>query len=51
MEALDHQKKDLVLILVKQTQNFVRVDIIMLITVIGLLMEKKTLSLKPTKKM
>ena len=51
MEALDHQKKDLVLILVKQTQNFVRVDIIMLITVIVLLMEKKTLSLKPTKKM
>ena len=51
MEALDQQKKDLVLILVKQTQNFVRVDIIMLITVIVLLMEKKTLSLKPTKKM
>ena len=48
MEALVHQRKNLVLILVKQTQNFIWVCIIMLITVICLLMAKKSLSLKPT---
>ena len=31
MKSLDHQKKSLVLILLKQIQNFVRVYIIMLI--------------------
>ena len=41
----------LVLILVKQTGNFASVYIIMLIRVICLLMEKKSLSLKPTIKM
>ena len=41
------QKKNLVLILVKQTKNFAWVCIIMLIT-ICLLMEMKSLSLKPT---
>ena len=50
-EALVGQRKDLVLILVKQTQNFVWVSIIMLIIVIYLLMEKKSLSLKPKMKM
>ena len=51
MEALVHKKKNLVLILLKQTQNFVWVYIIMLITVICLLMKKKSLNLKPTIKM
>ena len=51
MEALVHYRKRLVLILVKQTQNFVWVCIIMLIIVICLLMEKKSLSLKLTIKM
>ena len=46
MEALVHQRKKLVLILVNQTQNFAWVCIIMLIIVICLLMEKKSLSLK-----
>ena len=50
-EALVHQKKILVLILAKQTQNFAWVYIIMLIIVIGLLMENKYLNLKPTIKM
>ena len=51
MEALVHQRKCLVLILVKHTQNFVWVCIIMLIKIICLLMEKKYLSLKLTIKM
>ena len=48
MEALVHQRKNLVLILVKRTQNIVWVCIIMLIIVVCLLMEKEYLSLKPT---
>ena len=51
MEALDHWRKRLVLILVKQTQNFALVYIIMLTIVICLLMEKKSLNLKPVIKM
>ena len=51
MEDLIHQKKKLILILVKQTQNFAWVDITMLIIVVCLLMEKKYLNLKPTIKM
>ena len=47
MEALVQQKKSLVLILVKQTQNFPCVYIIMMI-IICFLMEQKSLSLKPT---
>ena len=50
METLGHQKKNLVLILLKHTQNFASVYIIMLILVICLLMEKKHLNLKPTLK-
>ena len=44
MEALDHQKKIWVLILLKQTQNFVWGYIIMVITVICMFMEKKFLN-------
>ena len=51
MEALVHQKKSLVLILVKKTQNFAWVCIIILIIVTCLLMENKSLNLKLTKKM
>ena len=51
MEALVQRRKSLVLILVKQTQNFVQVCIIILIIVICLSMEQKSLSLKPTIKM
>ena len=52
MEALVHQKKSLVFILIKQTQNFAWVYIIILIRVICLLMEeKRSLSLKPYMKM
>ena len=51
MEALDHHKKLLVLILVEQSQNSFWVYIIMLITVICMLMEKKSLNLKPTIRM
>ena len=51
MEGGVHQKKGLVLILVKQTQNFAWVCTIMLVIVIYLLMENKSLSLKPTIKM
>ena len=51
MEVLVHQKKSLVLILVKQTQIFPWVYLIMLIIVICLLMEKKSLSLKLSIKM
>ena len=48
MEALDHQKKNLIWILLKQTQNFVSDYIVMLITVIYLLMKKKFLNFKLT---
>ena len=47
IEPLDHQRKDLVLIVLKKTQNFVWVYIMMLIIVICLLIEKKPLNLKP----
>ena len=50
-EALVHQRKNLVLILLKETQNFVWVYIVMLIISICLLMEKSSLNLKPTIKM
>ena len=40
MEALAHLRRSLVLILLKQTQNFIRVYIIILIIVICLLIEK-----------
>ena len=49
MEAFQ-QRISLVLILVKQTQNHAWVCIIMLITVICLLMETKSLSWKPATK-
>ena len=43
MEAFVHQRKSLVLlILVKQTENYAWVSIIMLVIVICLLMEKKS---------
>ena len=51
MEDLDYQKKGLVLILLKQAQNFGRVYIIMLIVSICLLMEKKYLILTFTLRM
>ena len=51
MEALNHQRTILILILLNQTQNVVRVYIIMLLIVTSLLMEKKSLSLKLTIKM
>ena len=51
MEALVHQSKCLVLLLLKKTQNFVWGYSIMLIIVICLLIENKSLSLKPTMKM
>ena len=44
MEALVHQKKNLILILVEQTQNFVWVCIIMMIIIMCLLMGKKSLT-------
>ena len=44
MEALVQQRKNLVLTLVKQTQNFALVCVIMLNIVICLLMKKKSLS-------
>ena len=40
MEAFVHQKKSLILVLQKQTQNFLSIFIIMLILAIYLLMEK-----------
>ena len=46
MEALIHERKSLVLTLVRQTQNVARVCITILIIVICLLAEKKSLSLK-----
>ena len=51
MEAFVHQKKSSVLTLVKQIQDIDWVYIIMLIIVICLLMENKSLSLKLTIKM
>ena len=48
MEALVHQRKILIIILAKQTQHFAWISIIILIIVICLLMEKKSLSLEPT---
>ena len=48
MEDLNHQSKNLVLISLKQTKNFVWVCIIMLIIVVCLLMEKKYLKSKST---
>ena len=47
MEALVHQRKILVLNLVKQKQYSALVSIIIVIIVICLLMENKSLSLKP----
>ena len=46
MKALDHQRKSLVLTLLKQIQNFVWILTIMLIIVNCLLMEKKSLNYK-----
>ena len=51
MENLVHPRKGLVLILLKQTQNFVLVCLLKLIIVICLLNEKKSLNLKLTIKM
>ena len=51
MKALVHERKILALVLVKQTQNFAWVYIIMLIIVICLVMEKKSLILKLAIKM
>ena len=51
MEALNHQRTIVILILLNQTQNVVRMYIIMLLIVTSLLMEKKSLSLKLTIKM
>ena len=51
LEALDNQRKSLVLILVKKTQTFAHVCIIMVIIVIHLLIKKQSLSLKLTKHM
>ena len=45
MALLALHKKSLVLILVKQTQNFAEVFIILVIIVICLLIEKKSVSL------
>ena len=50
-QPLVHQRKSLVSGLVKKTQNFPRSCIIMLIIVTCFLIEKKSLSLKPTIKM
>ena len=51
LEALDNQRKSLVLIVVKKTQTFAHVCIIMVIIVIHLLIKKQSLSLKLTKHM
>ena len=51
LEALDNQRKSLVLILVKKTQTFAHVCIIMVMIVIHLLIKKQSLSLKLTKHM
>ena len=50
MEALDHQKKCLLLILVKKAQNFACVCRIILLIVICLWIKKETLSLRSTVK-
>ena len=49
--SIGSSEKNLVLILLKQPQNFIWVYIIMLIIVIWLLMGKKSLNLNPTIKM
>ena len=51
IETLVHQRKNLVLTLVKQAQNFVWVCLIMLIVVICLLMKEEYLNLKLVLKM
>ena len=51
MVLMDHQRKSFVLMLLKETQNFVRVCIIMLTIVICFLMETKSLNLKMAIKM
>ena len=51
MEAFVHHRKNLVLILLKETQNFAWFYTIMLKNVICLLMENKSLNLKLTIKM
>ena len=51
MAVLVQQRKSLVLLLVKQTQTFLRLCIVMLIIVIYMLIEKKYLSLKSSMKM
>ena len=48
IKALVHQRRCLVLTLKKQRQNIASAYIIMVIIVICLLMEKKSLSFKPT---
>ena len=48
MEALVHQRKKIVLTLMKQIQKVAWVHIIMLIIAACFLMENKSLSLKPT---
>ena len=48
MEALDHQKKNLIWILLKQARNFVSDYIVTLITIIYLLLKKKFLNFKLT---
>ena len=48
MEALDHQKKNLIWILLKQTRNFVSDYIVTLIAIIYLLLKKKFLNFKLT---
>ena len=49
--TLFHQRKSLGITLVKQTRNFAWISFIMPIIVICLLMEKKSLNIKPTMKM
>ena len=51
LEALDNQRKSLVLILVKKTQTFAHVCIIMVLIVIHLLIKKQSLSLELIKHM
>ena len=46
MEPLDHQRKSLILFLLKEKQNFVWVCIIMLVIVISLLMQKEIFKFK-----
>ena len=51
LEALDNQRKSLVLILVEKTQTFAHVCIIMVLIVIHLLIKKQSLSLELIKHM